>query len=341
MSAERQEPLDHAGPNTLRAAAVLVGLGRDVAQSVFRHLSEGEVRRIALGAKQLRSAPPRAVPDALKTFVDAMGAISVDAAVGDDLLQQWAAEALGPEVARRAFEGVPPPVPPDEMLGPVAQAEPESLAMVLSREHPQTIALVLSALEPERAVAVMELIPEELHSAIMLRMATVEGVVPELLREVGQALAGELRATSAGGLRKVDGRSAALEILRRRPSAKQTAVVDEIEKADAALAGELRSKLFTFDDIVHLTDRDVQTLLKEFDASVLSVALKGSSTAVSEKILRNMSTRAAQMLRDDLAAMGPVRLSDVEKAQEALVKVITAQAKNGRITVVGPADKMV
>ena len=191
-----------------------------------------------------------------------------------------------------------------------------------------------------RAAAVIKLLPERSQPAVLLRLATLESVAPEVLREVAQALASELRTSSMGEARRVDGKAAAIELLRRVPAAQQSEVVSEIEKEDPDLANELRTKLFTFDDLVNLADRDVQTLLREIDTSRLAVALKGAAPAVKDKILRNMSTRAAQMLGDEIAAMGPTRLAAVEEAQNELVKAAFGLAEQGRITIVGPADKM-
>jgi flagellar motor switch protein FliG len=328
------------GPGTMRAAAVLLGLGPDLAAAVFQHLDETTVRAIAIGARNIRRNP-NAVPQALGAFVDSLDVIGGDAATGDGVLREVAAQVLGADMARRAFDGVAPPPPADEVLGPVALADPEALAMILAREQPQTVALVLGAMEPARAGLVLKLIPEAQRPQILRRLATLEAVAPEVLREVGNALSIELRAAVASGMRRFDGKGAAVELLRRTPAAQQSEAVQEIEKDDPELAAELRTKLFTFQDLNNLSDRDVQTFLREVDTSRLAVALKGAATTVKDKILKNMSSRAAQMLSDDIQAMGPVKLADVELAQSELVKIAFTLAEQGRITVVGPADKMV
>ena len=328
------------GPGTQRAAALLLGLGPDVAAAVFQHLDETSVRAIAQGAKQIRRQPT-AVPQALGAFVEALDMVGGDAAAGDNLLREVAAQVLGADVVRRAFDGAAPPPQADEILGPVALADPEALAMVLAREQPQTVALVLGAMEGTRAGQVLKLIPEAQRPQILRRLATLEAVSPEVLREVGNALSVELRASVSTGMRRFDGKGAAVELLRRTPAAQQTEAVQEIEKDDPELAAELRTKLFTFQDLVNLSDRDVQTFLREVDTSRLGVALKGAAAVVKDKIMKNMSSRAAQMLSDDIGAMGPVKLADVELAQSELVKIAFTLAEQGRITVVGPADKMV
>jgi flagellar motor switch protein FliG len=329
-----------SGIGCQRAAAVLLGIGPDIAAAVFKTFGEAELRRIALGAKDLRARPPTAVSEALEHFIGSMETVGGDAAAGDDLLREVAARALGADAARRAFDGVVPPPPPDEVLGPVSQADPEALAMVLQREQAQTVALVLSSLESWRAAGVMERLPDKLRPDVLRRMATIDSVAPEVLREVGQALSAELKALVAGGMRRVDGKATALEILRRTPLQEQGAVLAEIERDDAQLASELRGRLFTFGDLVNLADRDLQTLLREIDAQRLTVALKGATADVRQKFLSNLSSRAAEMLSDDLSAMGPVKLSSVETAQQEIAKLAQELAQQGRITIVGPAEKM-
>jgi flagellar motor switch protein FliG len=327
-------------PGAKRAAAVLLGLGADVATAVFKQMGEAEVRQIALGAKDLKRANPEAVPEALTTFVDAMQRVGGESGASDDNLRLLAVNAFGTDLAHRAFDGVAAPPPVDEVLGPVAMADPEALAMVLAREQPQTIALVLSSLEPERAAAVMEQLPQPQRAQIVRRMAIVESVAPEVLREVRQALTVELQSLVAEGMRKVDGRSAALEILRRSTGVQQAEVLASIEKDDPALAAELRTKLFTFEDLARLSDRDIQQLAKEIDMKQLTTALKGSSPAVKDKFLKNMSSRGAELLADDLMTMGPVMLSVVEAAQAGVAQLAVQLAESGKITIVRPSDKM-
>ena len=332
---------EKAGPGARRAAALLLGLGPELAGPVFRLLGEAELRQIGLGGKQLKRGGANAVPEALSKFCESMGSVGGDAAAGDDMLRQFATQALGSEAIRRAFDGVAPPPPPDEVLGPIAQADPESLAMVLAREQEQTIALVLSSIAPDRAAGVLERLPAAIRPQIVRRMATIESVAPEVLREVGQALATELRAVVAGGMRKVDGKAAALELLRRSPTAQQGEMVAAIEKDDPQLAGELRTQLFTFDDLEALSDRDIQQVLKETDMQRLTVALKGASSELREKFLRNLSKRAAEMLAEDLNAMGAVKLAAVEEAQAEVARIALSLAEEEKITIVRPADKMV
>jgi flagellar motor switch protein FliG len=332
--------VETGGIGCQRAAAVLLGIGPEIATTVFKLFGEPDLRRVALGAKDLRAQGGAIMTAAIEQFVNTMESVNGDAASGDDVLREVAERALGPDAARRAFDGVLPPPPPDEVLGPVSQADPEALAMVLQREQPQTIALVLSSLDSSRAAGVMERLSDKIRPDVLRRMATIESVAPEVLREVGQALSAELKSLVAGGMRRVDGKSIALEILRRTAPQQQGVVLAEIEKDDGQLAADLRGKLFTFGDLVNLADRDLQQLLREIDGQRLTVALKGATADVRQKFLQNLSSRAAEMLSDDLAAMGPVKLSSVEAAQQDIAKTAQDLASQGRITIVGPSEKM-
>lgn len=343
-SKKNQEPplpwIDKAGPGSKRVAALMLALGQEMAGELFKSLVEFEVRQVALGARELKRSAPSVINESLQTFVEAMQAEGVDALAGDEMLRKVVTAALGAETVRRTFDAQQPAQLPEELLGSVAEADAESLAMVLGREQPQTIALVLSSLTPERAAQVMDRLPLTLRPQVVRRMAVVESVAPEVLREVRMALTSELQSLVSEGMRKVDGRSAALEILRRSPTAQQSEILTSIEKDDPQLSNDLRSKLFTFEDLIPLSDRDLQTLMKDLDMKQVTVALKGGSPEVKDKFLRNMSSRAAELLADDLSAMGPVKLSEVEAAQSEIAKVAIEAAEKGRITIVRPTDKM-
>jgi flagellar motor switch protein FliG len=323
-------------PGVSRAAALLLALGPEAAAAVFAKLDESELRLIASGAKWLRRQGPQIVSSAVDVYLDEMDGLAGETAAGHEALRDAATRAHGEELARRVFD--------DEVTGDVlsqvAQADPDSLAMVLSHEHPQTIALILSSLDAARVGAVLERMPDRMRPDVLRRMATIDAVAPEVLHEIAAALSSELRALFAGGMRKVNGKAIALEVLRRCPVAQQGEVIAEIEKDSAALAAELRGRLFTFDDLKKLADRDLQTLLREIDTSKLSVALKGASGDVRAKFLSNLSQRAAEMLEDDLAAMGPVKLSTVETAQMEIAKLAQDASREGRITIVGSNETM-
>jgi flagellar motor switch protein FliG len=338
---EKVVPEFQAGPGAQKAAAVLLGVGPEVAAQIFKSLDESIVERIAAGARDLRR-DPSIFPAAVDSFVNAMTSLGADAYGADGLLREATARAMGLDVAKRIFDTrALPETPSTESFAALSLADPEALAMLLSRELPQTAAVVLGIMDRAPAMAVLRHIPVEQRAQIVRRLATLESVDPEVLREVGQGLADELAASVPANTQRLDGRSVAVEMLRAVPAAQQSDVVGEIEKDDPELAASLRGKLFTFGDLMNLTDRDMQTLIREIDMSQLSTALKGAADAIKLRFTKNMSSRAGQMLEDEIEAMGPVKLAAVEGAQAELVKVAFSLAEQGRITIVNPNDKMV
>jgi flagellar motor switch protein FliG len=325
-----------APPGVSRAAALLVALGPEASAEIFRQLDEAQLRLLANGANAIRRSGSGAVQQAVDVFLGEMESAGGEAAAGAEALREAATLAFGEDLARRVFD--------DELTGDVlsqvAQADPDALAMVLSHEQPQTVALMLSALDAPRATAVVERMPERQRADILRRMAGIDAVAPEVLHEIATALAKELRALAAGGMRKVNGRAIALAVLRRCPAQQQGELISEIERDNAQLASELRGRLFTFDDLKKLADRDLQVLLREIDGSKLVVALKAATPDLKAKFLSNLSARAAQMLEDDLAAAGPVKLSTVEAAQAEIAKQAQEAAQAGRITIVGAGETL-
>ncbi|MCP4500120.1 MAG: flagellar motor switch protein FliG [Deltaproteobacteria bacterium] len=341
MMNNANDALEGGQEGAMRAAAVVLGLGPELSRTILQHIDEEDMRSLAMGARLLREQPASAMNKSLRSFVESMGGFGTDMLAGDSLLRDLLSQALGIDAAERAFAEEKPPAPPDEILGPLLDADPEDLALLLSKEKPQTVALILSAMDPTFASEIYGRLPEGERSKIVQKVARVESVSPEVLEDVVHALLIELKSMGTKrGRRRLDGRSAAIEILRRIPAEEQGEAMDSIEENDPDLADELRAKLFTFEDLMNLGDKDVQTLLKEIDVNQLTMALKNASDGVKEKVVANMSGRVAQMLLDDLENMGPVRVSEVEKAQEDLVRVVMDLAEEGRITVVSGNEPM-
>lgn len=324
-----------------RAAAVLLGLGPDVAELVFQNFSMEDMRAIAYGAKSLRTAPSSFIQKCLDSFVGAMESFDTDQLLGDNIMRDLLQKTYGEEMTKRIL-GDRPKVNQDAYLDPLRLADPVDVALLLSKEQPQTIAMLLSALGETHAQRIISQLPVDMRALIVQRLAQVSSVSPEILEDVGRQLVNEIDSMSNGGKRRpVDGRGVALSILRNFTPDAQQQTITRIEEENPDLAESLRSNLFVFDDLATLSDRDVQTLLKEFDPNLLPKALKGATPGVRQKLLGNMSGRAAQMLIDDMEAMGPVRMADVEEAQKSLVRIVMDLAEQQRITMVRPTDRMV
>jgi flagellar motor switch protein FliG len=206
-----------------------------------------------------------------------------------------------------------------------------SVAELIRDEHPQVIATILVHLDRDQAGEVIGHLPERLRSDVILRIATLDGVQPAALKELNEVLAklltgnASLRKTAIGGVR------AAAEILNFMPTIYENAVIESVREHDAELAQKILDEMFVFEDLLELEDRAIQLLLREVQSESLIVALKGSSDALKEKIFKNMSQRAAELLREDLEAKGPVRVSEVEAEQKEILKIVRRLADAGQI----------
>lgn len=331
----------NAGPGARRAAAVVLALGPELAKGVLGHLDEKDMRVLAQGARSLRNAEPAAMTSALRAYVENLGGFGTDMAAGDGLLRDLVANALGLEAAERAFSREELPPPADTLLAPLLAANPDDIALLLGKERAQVAALILGALPGPLATTIFQRLPDDQRSDVVQSIAKLTSVSTEVLHDLIEGLVAELKDLgSADGRRTLDGFASAVELIRGMQEQEQQNTLSAIEEQDAELADKFKSKIFVFDDIAALMDRDVQMILKDVDISTLTVALKSASVTVKEKIMANMSTRVAQMLLDDLATLGPVRLSEVEEAREQVAQMVIQLAADGKITLVGGGEEM-
>jgi flagellar motor switch protein FliG len=330
----------HAGPGAVRAAAVVLALGPDLARAVLEHLDEHEMRVLARGARLLRDEQPAAMTTSLRTFVEHMGGFGTDVIASDGLLRDLVAKALGLDAAERAFAAELPPAV-DTLLAPLLRVEPADLALLLSKEKAQVAALVLGAVPSEFAARIFDSLAPDLRGPIVEQVARLEVVSLEVLEDLVRGLLDELEDMGADrGRRQIDGFASAVELIRRMDEERQQDTLREIGETSPELADKFKSRIFVFDDVAKLMDKDVQLILKEVDIKTLTVALKSSSNDVKEKILKNMSSRVAQMLLDDIATLGPVRLADVEAARTTISQQVLQLAQDGRIALVRGNERM-
>jgi flagellar motor switch protein FliG len=216
--------------------------------------------------------------------------------------------------------------------------DPAAVADLLRREHPQIVAVILVHLEPEQVSEVLRRFPEGHRNEVMIRLATLDGVQPAALKELSDVLSKVL----AGGdrMRKANmgGVKSAAEVLNLLGTAIEASVLDYIRETDAELAQKITDSMFTFDDLMRVDDRGIQALLKEVQSESLLVALKGATDDLREKIFRNMSSRAAEMLREDLASRGPVRVAEVEAEQKEILQIARRLSDEGQLMLGGGSD---
>ena len=216
--------------------------------------------------------------------------------------------------------------------------DPLAVATVVKKEHPQIIAIVLSYLDGDHAAEVLQHLPATARSDVLMRIATLDGVTPTAINELNQILEKQFSGSTEAKSSGVGGVKVAAEILNCMDGDDETTITEEITELDAELAEAIQSQMFVFDNLLEIDDRGIQTLLRDVQSDQLIVALKGADDAVKNKIFNNMSSRAADMMREDLEAKGPVKLKEVEDAQLEILNVAKRLAESGDITLGGKGD---
>ena len=331
--------MDDRGLND--AAILLMSLGEEEAAEVFKHLSPKEVQKLGETIARMRGVSKEKVDFVIARFTDDCAAQSLLVEDASDYVKSVLRRALGDDKAALLLDRI---LQGGDVSGieSLKWMDPISVAELLRNEHPQIVAAILVHLEFDQAAAVLMQLPERMRSEVMLRVATLEGIQPSALKDLNEVLykvlAGgdKIRKTSLGGVK------AAAEMINLLGGNADVAVLDTIRNYDADLAQKIMDKMFVFDDLVKLDDRSVQLVLREVVSETLIIALKGGSMEVRDKILANMSMRAASALREDLEARGPMRLSEVEAQQKEILKVVRRLADENQITLGGgPEDSFV
>ncbi|EXU80380.1 flagellar motor switch protein FliG [Comamonas aquatica DA1877] len=331
--------MDDRGLND--AAILLMSLGEEEAAEVFKHLSPKEVQKLGETIARMRGVFKEKVDFVIARFTDDCAAQSLLVEDASDYVKSVLRRALGDDKAALLLDRI---LQGGDVSGieSLKWMDPISVAELLRNEHPQIVAAILVHLEFDQAAAVLMQLPERMRSEVMLRVATLEGIQPSALKDLNEVLykvlAGgdKIRKTSLGGVK------AAAEMINLLGGNADVAVLDTIRNYDADLAQKIMDKMFVFDDLVKLDDRSLQLVLREVASETLIISLKGGSMEVRDKILANMSMRAASALREDLEARGPMRLSEVEAQQKEILKVVRRLADENQITLGGgPEDSFV
>jgi flagellar motor switch protein FliG len=278
--------------------------------------------------------------DVLKGFIETVRDLSSLGVGSEDYLRNVMHQALG---AERANNVLPRMVSAKRSKGldSLHWMAPEAIAEILAKEHPQIIALALLNLEPDMAGEVLAHLPEDLGGDVMVRVATLDGIHPSALKELDAILQGQLGGNLDIKVSDLGGAKAAAEILNTVHSELEAAMLDRLNDADPELKAEIQEQMFDFETVNDLDDRGLQTVLREISSESLVLALKGASARIRERVFKNMSARAAEMLRDDLEGKGPVRLSEVETAQKEILVVVDRLVEGGQIVMQGKGEAFV
>ncbi|ADJ29036.1 flagellar motor switch protein FliG [Nitrosococcus watsonii] len=324
-----------------RAAILLRALGERGAAEVLKHLAPKEVQMVGTTMATLQGITKEQVNEILQEFAGMMQEETAFGIGADDYIRGMLQNALGEDKAssllNRILSGSN--TAGIEQLG---WMDAPSIYQVVHLEHPQIIAIVLSFLESDQAAEVLSLFPEQVRTNILVRVATLGNVQPSALGELNEVLERQfsgnnnhLKTSPVGGLK------AAAGILNLLDSAIESDILAQIKETDAELGQSIEDLMFVFDNLLEVDDRGIQFLLREVSSEILIVALKGATEALKQKIFKNMSKRAAEMLREDLESKGPVRLSEVEAAQKEVLAIARRLAEAGDISLGGSGDEYI
>lgn len=317
-----------------KAATLLIALGEDQASEVLKHLGPREVQKLGHAMASLKSVPRTKVESVLDEFhkiAEEHSAVHVDT---DNYIRSVLTKALGDDKAANLISRILQGGETSGIEG-LKWMDPPTVADLIRNEHPQIIATILVHLEHDQASEILNHFTERLRNDVVLRIATLEGIQPAALSELNEAMmrilsgSTNVKRTAMGGVRTV------AEILNFIGATNETSVVDAIREYDPDLAQKILDEMFVFENLMDIDDRSIQLILREVQSDSLILALKGASPDLREKIFKNMSQRAAEMLREDLESKGPVRLSEVEAEQKEILKIVRRLADEGQIVLGG------
>ena len=320
-----------------KAAIFLVAIGSDVASDVMKHLREDEVETLTFEIARLDTIDADFKDQVLEEFQELMQAQNFITTGGIDFARELLEKSLGSQKAIDIINRLTSSlqVRPFDFI---RRTDPAHLLNFVQQEYPQTIALILAYLEPSKAAIILQNLPEEMQPEVSKRLATMDRTSPEVLREVERVLEKKLSTLSSEDYTAAGGVDSIVEILNLVDRSSEKAIIETLEEDDPELAEEIKKRMFVFEDIVMLDDRAIQKVLREVDTQELAKALKSVDTEVQDKIFRNMSKRAASMLKEDMEYMGPVRLKDVEESQQKIVSVIRRLEDSGEIVIARSSD---
>ena len=334
------EQAAEARTGTERAAILLLSLGEQEAAQVLKHMGARDVQRVGAAMAKLQNVSRDEVSEVLQSFsmlVENQTSVGVGA---DEFLRKVLYDAPGDDKAQGLIERI--------NIGPTSKGlealkwmDPRAVAELIRLEHPQIIAIVLAYLDSDQAAEILGALPAGVRPDVVMRIATLDGVQPTALSELDDIMERQFAGKSAGKTSSLGGAKAAADIVNFLDASQEGPLMEIITKTDEALAAKIQDLIFVFDNLIALDDRSMQELLRNVQSDRLLLALKGADETLKAKIFKNMSQRAAEMLKDDLEAKGPVRLSEVEAAQKEVLGAARKLAEAGTISLGGKGEQFV
>jgi flagellar motor switch protein FliG len=319
---------------TQRAAILLMSLGEQDAANVLKQLDAREVQKLGIAMAELKEVSREQMSTVLNSFIGIADGKANIAGGSQDFVRRVLTQAVGKHKTDMLLDRVS-----SGQTGQGIEAlkwmESKAVAQIIGGEHPQIAAIVLAHLEPEQSAAILPLLSDDFRTEVLMRIASLNEVPQTALTELDQLVEKQANAAPPAALRRVGGARTVANILNAMQRDKSGEELGKIEKADGEMHQQIKELLFVFDNLLDIDDRGVQALLREVGSDTLAVALRGAEPDVQEKILKNMSKRAAEILKDDMEARGPVKLADVEAAQKEIIVITQRMAEEGTISLGG------
>lgn len=314
-----------------KAAILFITLGPEAASSIIKKLPEREIQKITFEIANISSVKSEQRQDILQEFIEMNKAKEFIVEGGLEYAKTLLGKALGPQRAAEILDKVTEATQQFRPFSIARKADAHQLLNVLVSEHPQTIALVLCYMQPDKSAQIMSALPEELQAEVAYRIATMNTTSPAMVKEIEKVLDAKLSSVIKTETTNLGGIQSIVEILNQVDRTTEKNITEGLEREDAELAEKVKESMFVFEDIINLDDVSIQRILREVDNKELVLALKGCSEEVQELIFRNQSKRAGATLKEDIQFLGPVRLMDVEKAQQNIVNIIRRLDESGEI----------
>lgn len=317
-----------------QAAVLLMSLGEKDAAAVLRHLGPKDVQRLGSAMTQLQNIERAQVEDIVNSFLNEARTLTGLGMGADSYIRNMLVEALGEDKANSVVDRI--------LLGgnttgldTLKWMDPRSVADLIRNEHPQIQAIVIAYLDADQAADVLKNLQDKQRLDIIMRVAALDSVHPSALQELNDILEKQFSGNASSQTKQMGGTKVAAEIMNNMEGSMESELMEAIKETDEDLGAQIQDLMFVFEDLKNVDDRGIQAMLREVSSEVLILALKGSDEELKEKIFKNMSKRAAELLRDDLESKGPVRVSEVEGAQKEILLIARRMADSGEIQLGG------
>lgn len=312
------------------AAILLMALGEQAAASILKHMSPKEVRKVGSAMAMLNNVSTSQVRAVMSDFITTVESQTSLGIGSEEYIRSVMVSAFGEEKAGSLIDRILSGAT-TKGLEALKWMDPRVVSEIIRLEHPQIIAIVLSYLESDQSAQVLSMLPERMRSDILMRIASLDGVQPSALRELDEILEKQFTGNDNVKSSTVGGTRSAANILNFMDASIGNQIMSTIKESDPDLGQKIEDLMFVFDNLVEVDDRDIQALLREISSDPLIIALKGADEAIKEKIFKNMSKRAAEMLREEIEAKGPVKLSEVEAAQKEILVIARKMTVSGEM----------